>query len=432
MRTRSDAARQRSLLKLPEDCIRHVALFIDRDVHGARFALTSRRVMRSLTSTVWAKILKATHGGLKIAAAETDGLRVAARLAAARADRGPVDGFWALATNCGAAPYAQQQYWADALFRREPWRIYCSRSNPGGEPVLCAAAFLAGGEDEEGPDRRYMLDRLEADNRAYIQESFRKGRSNLAYVFEDVYGRNAIPLTGRTGRICQEISRRFENAQLDNPWFRSGLSATIYQDRGDGVQVDPRVERLVVRPHPATAIATGITIRRALNFTCPARCGIIYGFRRPPRVSDISDGRLKDLAAAAAPTICELGPLSGDSPNALKDCFADTKPVRLEPRGACACACYQIVGGDQDAEVFPLAVFSFPIRSQVQEIPDMRAALAVPVAIQGMVVAVVEVDDHGDELWNEGEANVDLEYVGIEGYAYVPPGHEPVPPDHRL
>ena len=437
MRTRSDAARQRSLLKLPEDCIRHVALFIDCDVDGARFALTSRRVMRSLTSTVWAKILKASHGGLKIAAAERDGLRVAARLAAARVDKGPVDGFWALATNCGAAPYGQQQYWADALFRREPWRIYCSRSNPGGEPVLCAAAFLAGGEDEEGPDRRYMLDRLEADDRAYIQESFRKGRSNLAYVFEDVYGRNApnaSPLTGRTLRICQEIARRFDNAQLDNPWFRSGLSETVYEARGDdGVQVDPRVEALAVRAHPATAIATGITIRRALNFTCPARCGIIYGFRRPPRVSDISDGRLKDLAAAAAPTICELGPLSGDSPNALKDCFEDTEPVRLSLRGVfCACACYQIVGGDQDAEVFPLAVFSFPIRSQVREIPDMRATLAVPVAIQGMVVAVVEVDNHGDELWNEGEANVDLEYVGIEGYAYVPPGHEPVPPDHRL
>ena len=107
--------------------------------------------------------------------------------------------------------------------------------------------------------------------------------------------------------------------------------------------------------------------------------------------------------------------------------------MRLSLRGVfCACACYQIVGGDQDAEVFPLAVFSFPIRSQVQEIPDMRAALAVPVAIQGMVVAVVATDDHSDESWNEGEANVDLEYVGIEGYAYVPPGHEPVPPDHRL
>ena len=432
MRTRSDAARQRSLLKLPEDCIRNVALFIDCDVDAARLALTSRRVMRSMTPTVWAQILKASHGGLKIAAADLDdGLRVAARLAAARADEGPVDGFWALATNCGAAPYGQQVFWADALFRREPWRIYCSRPNPGGAPVLCAAAFLAGGDDERF-DRRYMLDRLEEEDRTYIQASFRQGRTNLAYVFDDVYGHVE---GGRTSRICQEIQRHFEQQQeFGNPWFRSGLSATIYHIRGnDGIEVDARVERLAARPHPATAITTGITIRRAMSFTCPARCGIIYGFRRPPRVSDISDGRLKDLAAAAAPTICELGPLSGDSPNALKDCFEDTEPVRLSLQGVfCACACYQIVGGDQDAEVFPLAVFSFPIRSQVQEIPDMRAALAVPVAIQGMVVAVVEVDNHGDELWNEGEANVDLEYVGIEGYAYVPPGHEPVPPDHRL
>ena len=85
MRTRSDAARQRSLLKLPEDCIRNVALFIDCDVDAARLALTSRRVMRSMTPTVWAQILKASHGGLKIAAADLDdGLRVAARLAAAR------------------------------------------------------------------------------------------------------------------------------------------------------------------------------------------------------------------------------------------------------------------------------------------------------------------------------------------------------------
>ena len=87
MRTRSDAARQRSLLKLPEDCIRNVALFIDCDVDAARLALTSRRVMRSMTPTVWAQILKASHGGLKIAAADLDdGLRVAARLAAARLD----------------------------------------------------------------------------------------------------------------------------------------------------------------------------------------------------------------------------------------------------------------------------------------------------------------------------------------------------------
>ena len=68
MRTRSIAARQRSLLKLPEDCIRNVALFLDCDVDAARLASTSRRVMRSMTPTVWAQILKASHGGLKIAA----------------------------------------------------------------------------------------------------------------------------------------------------------------------------------------------------------------------------------------------------------------------------------------------------------------------------------------------------------------------------
>ena len=438
MRTRSDVARQRSLLKLPEDCIRHVALFIS-DVDAARLALTSRRVMRSMTPAVWAQILKASHGGLKIAAAELgDGLRVAARLAAARADEGPVDGFFALATNCGAAPGPhQQRFWADALFRREPWRIYCSRSNPGSEPVLCAAAFLAGGDDEEGPDRRYMLDRLEEEDRAWLQERYRAGTASLASVFLYVGEYLASDSSyqfpesdrERTLRICRELQLRVEDFgqddEEDTVLLRSGLSATVYEARGDdGVQVDPRVEALAARAHPATAIATGITIRRAMNFTCPARCGIIYGFRRPPRVSDIADGRLKDLAAAAAPTICEL---TGDAAVwparnlvALLNCFEDTKPMRLEPQGTCSCACYQILGGDGDAEVFPLAVFNFPSRGEwhLHDIPDMRVTLAVPMAIQGMVVAVVEVDDHG-----EGVANVDLEYVGIEGYAYVPPGH---------
>ena len=433
MRTRSNTARQRSLLKLPEDCVRHVALFIDCDVDAARLALTSRRVMRSMTPTVWAQILKASHGGLKIAAADLDdGLRVAARLAAARADEGPVDGFWALATNCGAAPYGQQVFWADALFRREPWRIYCSRPNPGGAPVLCAAAFLAGGDDERF-DRRYMLDRLEEEDRVYIQASFRQGRTNLAYVFDDVYGHVE---GGRTSRICQEIQRHFEQQQeFGNPWFRSGLSATIYHIRGnDGIEVDARVEALAARAHPATAIATGITIRRAQNFTCPARCGIIYGFRRPPRVSDISDGRFKDLAAAAAPTIrgiinAENGAFwGGRTLRELRSHF-DLEPEYLLTQ-LTQVVCVQLVGGDENEEVFPLAVFCFRSHEDWDDLgimPDMRAPLAVPVAIQGLAVAVVEIDDHSD-----GEANVDLEYVGIEGYAYVPPGHEPVPPDHRL
>ena len=198
--------------------------------------------------------------------------------------------------------------------------------------------------------------------------------------------------------------------------------------------MDPRVEALASQAHPATAIATGITIRRAQNFTCPARCGIIYGFRRPPRVSDISDGRLKDLAAAAAPTVrgiinVEDGTFwGGRTLRELRSCFVGLEPVYLLGSAAPG-ICVQLIGGDENEEVFPLAAFCFRSREDwdLENIPDMRATLSVPVAIQGLAVAVVETDDHSD-----GEANVDLEYVGIEGYAYVPPGHEPVPPDHRL
>ena len=435
MRTRSDAARQRSLLKLPEDCLRNVALFIDCDVDAARLALTSRRVMRSMTPTVWAQILKASHGGLKIAAAETDGLRVAARLAAARADEGPVNDFFALATNCGAASYGQQTFWADALFRREPWRIYCSRSNPDGEPVLCAAAFLVI-DDDNWPDIRWMLDRLEADN--HELQRYTDGLDSLESVFLDCYSYYTRTdwrpgsVQARTSRICQELHRRFLEGE---DRFRKGLFRTNYEARGDdGVEVDPRIEALAARAHPATAIATRITIRRARNFMCPARCGIIYGFRRPPRVSDISDGRLKDLSAAAAPAIHMLTPddpgWSDDDASSdqirlalsdLESCFGGASPVllhsNLHPGDG---VCYQLVGGDRDAEVFPLAVFCYAYRGNwdLGNMDASHAILAVPVAIQGLAVAVVETDDH-----SHGEANVDLEYVGIEGYAYVPPGH---------
>jgi len=188
--------------------------------------------------------------------------------------------------------------------------------------------------------------------------------------------------------------------------------------------VDPRVEALAASAHPATAIATEVTIRRAKHFTCPARCGIIYGFRRQPRVSDVSDGRLKDLAAAAAPAIREI--MDDDTTAAsvpqLADVFVDAAPVQLQV-STLQGRCYQLLDEDEDealpGEVFPLAIFCFAATyGDFEDMRDLRATLAVPVAIQGMVVAVVETDDHSD-----GEANVDLEYVGIEGYAYVPPDH---------
>jgi len=379
-----------------------------------------------MTPTVWAQILKASHGGLKIAAAETDGLRCAARLAAARTDEGPVDGFFALATNCGAAPYGQQVFWADALFRREPWRIYCSRPNPGGAPVLCAAAFLAGGDDEGKYERRYMLDELEGFRNNVQSHRNYTGIQSLGFVFLEFFGsgRHWVSSSAeRTRQICES----FEAAGCweDENWaVRSGLSRTVYEARGDGIEVDPRVEALAASAHPATAIATEVTIRRAKHFTCPARCGIIYGFRRQPRVSDVSDGRLKDLAAAAAPAIREI--MDDDTTAAsvpqLADVFVDAAPVQLQV-STLQGRCYQLLDEDEDealpGEVFPLAIFCFAATyGDFEDMRDLRATLAVPVAIQGMVVAVVETDDYSD-----GEANVDLEYVGIEGYAYVPPDH---------
>ena len=89
------------------------------------------------------------------------------------------------------------------------------------------------------------------------------------------------------------------------PFFLGRASRhTVYEARGDGIEVDPRVEALAARRTRQRLLRPGLrSARRALHVS---GCGIIYGFRRQPRVSDISDGRLKELTAAAAPTIREL------------------------------------------------------------------------------------------------------------------------------
>ena len=48
------------------------------------------------------------------------------------------------------------------------------------------------------------------------------------------------------------------------------------------------------------------------------------------------------------------------------------------------------------------------------DVTDLRAELYRPVAIQGILVAVLEVDN-GDPAMG---VNVDMEYVGVEGYTY--------------
>ena len=48
-------------------------------------------------------------------------------------------GFRALATDGGTFDGGDSRFWVDALFRPEPWRIYCSRQTR--DPILCAATF---------------------------------------------------------------------------------------------------------------------------------------------------------------------------------------------------------------------------------------------------------------------------------------------------
>ena len=108
---------------------------------------------------MWSAILRSNHGGLRIAAGD-DGLRAARQLCNVRSHEADpsvstdpeLDGFFALATNCAPAPYAAQSYWADGLFRREAWRMYCTKET-GGAPVVAVAAFLAIGDSSEEPIR---------------------------------------------------------------------------------------------------------------------------------------------------------------------------------------------------------------------------------------------------------------------------------------
>ena len=158
MRTRSVTAKLRpQLLSLPTDLLPSIGAFTS-DVDAALLAISSKRARSTLTHAVWSAILRSNHGGLRIAAGD-DGLRVARHLWGVRGHSSDpvspdpsIDGFFALATNCAPAPYAAQSYWADGLFRREAWRMYCTKET-GGAPVVAVAAFLAIGDSSEEPIR---------------------------------------------------------------------------------------------------------------------------------------------------------------------------------------------------------------------------------------------------------------------------------------
>ena len=89
--------------------------------------------------------------------------------------------------------------------------------------------------------------------------------------------------------------------------------------------------------------------------------------------------------------------------------------------------CYQLLGGDEDADVFPLAVFCFSGRPTPHDYrTDLYAKLQAPAALRGLAMAVVDIENMTlgpqiNPLASDNDPNVDMEFVGIQGYVYFPP-----------
>ena len=381
---RSNAAKRRpQLLSLPTDLLPSLGAFTS-DVDAARIAISSKRARSTLTHAVWSAILRSNHGGLRIAAGD-DGLRVARHLWAVRGHSSDpvspdpsIDGFFALATNCAPAPYAEQSYWADGLFRRETWRMYSTKQT--GAPVLAVAAFLAIGDFNEEPlsVRSFLLDHTETNASGSHRLDLNRHSTtsaSLAAVFLDIWGSMGVDEaegyhdneeTRMILERCAVIRRRCEAAGVDQE-ERSGLDATVFEDRGDGITADPRIEGIIGQFPASTpmAIATGVVVRRSMECTCPGRAGIIFGLRRLPRVADVdADSHMQRLVTAAAPAVRALVNDDGRAADLTRDAKDDlgrrlggTRPVQLPvydytsgPRGDELGVCYQLLGGDEDAD----------------------------------------------------------------------------------
>ena len=398
--------------KLPTDILTRVAAFACDD-ELARLALSAKSALAALDNQqIWAATLRTNHGGLVIRA-EPSGLKAAARLAEARTNRGPVYGCHALASDVGS--YNGDAYWADAMFQPEPYRVFYSAM--GGERLLCAATFLTGGAYD--PDRQWMIDTLREEHSSYyLETSYDNLPATLADVFLREFGQDLSDapeylLSDNERRIkqkCAEIEDRFAAGE---PRVRSGLDATVFERRDDGVEVDARVEALCCGARQATVVATGLVIRRPSgNATCPGRLFMLFGCRRPPRASDLAGAR--QLAVGATPGCRNLveNPCRGSlwvSQSELGVTMASRLRSNLEKTEGCA---FQFLGSDED--IFPLAFGGFRLDID-DDVTDLRATFRTPVAIQGIIVAILEVENRAP-FW---DANVDMEYVGVEGYTYA-------------
>ena len=412
-RTRSSIARAAPKPhKLPTDILTRVAAFA-RDDELARLALSAKSALAALDNQqIWAATLRTNHGGLRIDTSRESGLLAAKCLSEARKNRGPVYGCHALASD--VTSYGGRPVWVDGMFQPEPYRVFYSAM--GAERVLCAATFLTGGTYD--PDREWMIDvLLNLVDPRDLQRDYSQWTGICPDTVEAVFYREFGPLdcTERINRKCAEIEERFRAGEAPE---RTGLDATAFEERDDGVTVDARVEALCGGARQATVIATALVVRRPTEYaTRPGRLILLFGCRRPPRVTDVSDGRLKRLASDATAwcrTLVENPPRKWVAAHAGMAALGCTAARSLEANHhKVYAAAFQLFGSD-DEEIFPLALCGFQ-RDIDPEVTGLRAELYRPVAIQGILVAILEVDNEEPDLG----VNVGMEYVRVDGYTYA-------------
>ena len=182
------------------------------------------------------------------------------------------------------------------MFQPEPWRVYYSAM--GNERVLCAATFLTGGTYD--PDRQWMIDvLLELVDDRDLQRDYSQWTGICPDTVEAVFYREFGPIDSREriSRKCAEIEERFRAGEAHE---RTGLDATAFEERDDGVTVDARVEALCGGARQATVVATALVVRRPHGVRDAPRPPVpVVWLPAPARAPDVSDGRLKRLASDA-------------------------------------------------------------------------------------------------------------------------------------
>ena len=234
------------------------------------------------------------------------------------------------------------------------------------------------------------------------------------------------------------------------PRWREPPFGDVFVESAGGVDADGAVaagaaaaNAAAAAATPSTAIATGLVVRRPASYSCPARTGVLFGCRRCPEPRDLRDGGpLRRRIAAAAADVAALAPsLVGDDAlaagfgaGAAPDGEDDAPGFVVGSLGAAVRTTrgpegdvVELVGDDDDADFFPVAVFAFYDKAGVRarrrgerERGAVEAALRFPRAVRGLVVALVDAEDRMAEFGDDhAEPNVDMEFVGVRGYSYA-------------